>query len=85
MVAVAKVIGVLSAVIVGLLATLFGVASGVAMGTRDEVEHSAMQRSMFWSFVVLMICGAIVVGLTGCAELKYAECLARDGTSRPCQ
>lgn len=23
--------------------------------------------------------------LTGCSTLKYAECVARDNTSRPCQ
>lgn len=23
--------------------------------------------------------------LTGCSELKYVECIARDNTSRPCQ
>lgn len=26
----------------------------------------------------------LAVLLTGCSELKYAECLARDTTSNPC-
>ena len=31
---------------------------------------------------VLFITAAL---LTGCSELKYVECIARDNTSRPCQ
>lgn len=31
---------------------------------------------------VLFVTAAL---LTGCSELKYVECIARDNTSRPCQ
>jgi hypothetical protein len=32
----------------------------------------------------LVLFGAAVL-LTGCSELKYAECIARDRTNNPCQ
>ena len=32
--------------------------------------------------MLLLIAGAAM--LTGCAPMKYVECVARDATSRPC-
>lgn len=36
---------------------------------------------------LITIVGVVVMAalfLCGCSTLKYAECIARDGTSRPC-
>lgn len=36
---------------------------------------------------LILALGVVIMAtlyLTGCSTLKYAECIARDGTSRPC-
>lgn len=36
------------------------------------------------SKMILILAGLSFLSLAGCSQLKYAECLARDNTSRPC-
>lgn len=38
---------------------------------------------MMFARIVLIVSLALV--MSGCDTLRYAECLARDNTSRPCQ
>lgn len=33
---------------------------------------------------LLILVGLSFLGLAGCSQLKYASCIARDNTSRPC-
>jgi hypothetical protein len=47
-----------------------------------------MLREIIVFFSGLIMLAVILVGtamLVGCSELKYAECIARDRTSNPCQ
>lgn len=37
------------------------------------------------TYVVIAIVFLAAAILTGCSELKYAECIARDNTQHPCQ
>ena len=34
--------------------------------------------------ILLITVGLSFLGLAGCSQLKYAQCIARDNTSRPC-
>jgi hypothetical protein len=46
-----------------------------------------MMREIITFFAGLLVIAVILVGtamLVGCSELKYAECIARDRTSNPC-
>lgn len=56
------------------------------------MSASAKGREMLQETVRFVICAAlaclVLFGtaalLTGCSELKYAECIARDSTRNPC-
>lgn len=80
-----KALAALVATTIGVFAALFVVASGVARNTTDPVERSYATKSAVWGGLVLVLCAGAVLTLTGCSTLQYAECLARDNTSRPCQ
>lgn len=69
----------------GLLAALFLVASSMSLGSSDAGERKDATVSAFWSLVMVALCCAAILSLTGCATLQYAECIARDNTARPCQ
>lgn len=46
-----------------------------------------MIKELAHSIFALVILACIIVGaafLTGCAETKYIECVARDNTRNPC-
>jgi hypothetical protein len=79
-----RIVLIIAATIVALLSALFGLASGVARNTTDPIERKYATQSAMASLVVFVLCAAAIVSLAGCADLKYVECLARDGTSRPC-
>jgi Na+/proline symporter len=78
-------LGVIGAGVFGLAAALFLVASSMSLGSSDAAERKDATVSAFWSLVMVALCCAAILTLTGCATLKYAECIARDNTARPCQ
>lgn len=73
---------ILSATFVGLMAALLGVASTVARKTSDPSDRRAATNAAFWSLVVFTLCIAVIASLSGCSTI--VKCMARDGTSRPC-
>lgn len=75
-------IGVISAAAFGLLASLFLVASSMSLGSSDARERKDATISAFWSLVMVALCCAAILSLTGCSTV--AKCILRDGTSRPC-
>lgn len=79
-----KVTAALAAGIIALTAVLLGVASAVARRSDDASERRDASITGLWSLVVFALCAAAILTLTGCSTLKYAECVARDNTSRPC-
>lgn len=84
MIAATKLIGVVSATIVILLAALFGIASTLSLGSSDPRERRDATVSAFWSVVMIGLCAAAIISLTGCMSAKELACLARDNTSNPC-
>lgn len=84
MIAASKLLGVLSACIIILLATLFGVASTLSLSSPDPRERKDATLSAFWSVVTIGLCAAAIISLSGCMSAKELACLARDNTSRPC-
>lgn len=41
-------------------------------------------RSLITAMLAILVLFGTAALLTGCADLKYAECIARDRTSNPC-
>lgn len=80
----ASAVGVISAAIFGLASALFLVASSMALGSSDAAERKDATISAFWSLVMVALCCAAILTLTGCMSAKELACLARDNTSRPC-
>ncbi len=81
----ASAVGVISAAVFGLASSLFLVASSMALGSSDDGERKDATIAAFWSLVMVALCAAAILTLTGCSTLKYAECIARDNTVHPCQ
>jgi predicted permease len=75
-------VGVIGAAIFGLTAFLFLVASGMSLGSSDDRERKDATISAFWSLVMVALCCAAILSLTGCSTV--AKCVLRDATSRPC-
>jgi len=82
MIAASKLLGVMSATIMILLAALFGIASTLSLGSSDPKERRDATISAFWSVVLIGLCAAAILSLTGCSTV--VKCIARDATSRPC-
>lgn len=75
-------IGVISAAAFALLAALFLVASSMSLGSSDPRERKDATISAFWSLVMVALCCAAILSLTGCSTV--VKCLALDNTARPC-
>jgi hypothetical protein len=43
------------------------------------------EKSLFLALAFGLIIVGVTLLITSCDTLQYAECIARDGTSRPCQ
>lgn len=82
MIAASKLLGVMSATIMILLAALFGIASTLSLGSSDPRERKDATISAFWSVVLIGLCAAAILSLTGCSTVT--KCIVRDATSRPC-
>lgn len=77
-----KILLILLATVVGLLAALFGLASGVSHGSSDPIERLYAARSAFWSALIFMLCAGLIVSLTGCAGGSALYHACRDGLCR---
>lgn len=82
--AVVNALGVVLSTAFAVMAIIFGVASSMSLGASDPKERKDATISAFWSLVMFAFCAAAILSLTGCSTLHYAECIARDNTSRPC-
>ena len=82
MIAASKMLGVIAAVIMILLATLFGVASTLSLNSPDAAERKDATISAFWSVVTIGVCAALLVSLTGCQAAKTLVDTCRDGLCR---
>lgn len=54
---------------------------------RASMGATMIAETLRFLIVSIMFCVALfgfAVLLTGCSEMKYAECIARDSTSNPC-
>ena len=77
-----KIVGILFASVIALFSALFGVASTLSLGSSDPKERRDATISAFWSVVLIGLCAAAILSLTGCSTV--VKCIARDATSRPC-
>lgn len=81
---ITSAIGVVAAGTFALISALFCVASSMSLGSSDPKERKDATVSAFWSLVMLALCAAAILSLTGCMSAKELACLARDNTSNPC-
>ena len=77
-----QTVAIVGATLVALFAILMGIAASVASRTSNLVERRAATSAAFWSLVTFAICAGVVVSLAGCSTI--VKCIARDGTSNPC-
>ena len=71
-----KALATLVAGSVAILAGLFFVASGLARGSSDKTEQRHALQTMAVALGALLVCGVILISLTGCAETRalYDAC-----------
>lgn len=77
-----RVVLILAATVVALLAALFGLASGAARNTTDPIERKYATQSAFASLVIFTLCAAAIVSLAGCADGRALYHACRDGLCR---
>ena len=82
MIAAAKLLGVISATVAILLAGLFAAASTMSLGSTDPRERRDATVSAFWSMIIIGLCAAAILSLTGCQAAKTAFDTCRDGLCR---
>lgn len=69
---VLKLIGALSAVVLGVSSIVFCLASIVSLCSPDPAERRDATLSAFWSAAILVMCIFIVFTLSGCASYEGA-------------
>lgn len=70
MIVAIKLLASLASGIAILIAMVFGVASTMSLNSSDPIERRDATLSAFWSLVIIGLCAAAIVSLTGCTSYE---------------